>query len=66
MLETKIQADNFGGDTIDITFTNKELDNDNFVDMVIEGELYTISVKDLEHALLPFIKMCNENIINLK
>lgn len=56
MIEAKIQADNFEGDTVEIIFTNRELDNDNFVDMRIGHEVYTIPVDDLHCSLLPFIK----------
>jgi len=40
----------------DMEFTDEMLDNDNFIDMVVGGEEYTISRDDLETIVCAFHK----------
>lgn len=41
---------------IDITLTSEQIDNENFVDMVIGEETYTVNVEDLYDAMKLFME----------
>ena len=44
---------------VDIEVDNENMDNPNYVDIIIEGKGYTVSIEDLYYAIMPFfiIKM---------
>ena len=43
-------------DKVDIVFSNEELNNPNFIDLIIEGEEYTILAEDLEIVARAFMR----------
>jgi len=56
-MEIKIKASvDLVENQIDITLTDEELDNYNFVDLVVNGVGHTIAVEDLYLAVLPFME----------
>lgn len=50
-MEVKIKDD----DKNEIIFSDDIMDNVNFVDMIINGKEYTLSVEELHCAIMPFI-----------
>jgi hypothetical protein len=55
-MQIKTTAESEKG-TVDITFTNDGLNTNNFIDMVIGDEEYTVSIDDLYHISTLFMKV---------
>jgi hypothetical protein len=49
----KINIENFG-EGADIVITNDNMDNDNFVDIILEDTVITLSIDDLLASVLAF------------
>jgi len=53
-MEIKIKAEGTEKE-IDVVFANDNLDNYNFVDVIIDGNEYMFSIDDLDEAINSFI-----------
>ena len=52
-MKIEIKVDGFEKEEI-MTLTDEMLDNDNFVDMIIDGREYNVSIDDLYSAIKTF------------
>jgi hypothetical protein len=55
-MQIKTKAESEQG-KVEIIFTNDEMNNDNYIDIVIGDEEYTISIDDLYHISTLFMKV---------
>ena len=54
-MEIKLETEGESGDAISLVLLDDGLDNDNFVELILDGKCYTLSIDELMSATKTFI-----------
>lgn len=60
-MEIALKSDTFDKTDIPFTISNEQLNNDNFVDIIVETYTYTVSIDELLTAVESFKKLQERN-----